>query len=211
MLRFAVVNRSRSGRCRSRNVAAPIWSAAFTALLLAMSDLSPACAVETRVVATGNPLWGIPIADLRETTERPLFSPSRRPPPLPLAAPPVVAAALPPPPPPEPQPPPLALLGTIVNEHTRIAVFIDQTTKDIVRLKLGQNRAGWTLRAVHGRRVDLERDRRVATLFLQRDAEDQRPSKPTVDQAAPTNPDMEAYRAALHQSRGRQYRLIGRE
>src|SRR5262249_20467763 len=182
---FAVVNRSWSGRSRSRNVAALTWSVGLAVLLVALSDLTPACAVETRVVKAENPLWGVPLSDLRATTERPLFSPSRRPPSPPIAAPPVVATPLPPPRPPDPQPPPLALLGTIVGEQTRIAVFVDQSTKDVVHLKLGQDRAGWTLRAVHGRQVDFERDHRVATLSLQRAAEDHRPSKATVDQATP--------------------------
>jgi hypothetical protein len=201
--RLAVITASRSGQCRSGNLAAPTWGAGFAALLLALSDLTPACAVEAGISKTGNPLWGIPVADLRATTERPLFSPSRRPPSPPLTVPPVVATALPPPRPPEPQPPPLTLLGTIVGEHTRIAVFVDQTTNDIVHLKLGDDRAGWTLRAVHGRQVDFEKDRRGATFSLQRDVEDQRLSKPPIDQAAPNTADQESYRAALHQRRAR--------
>src|SRR5262249_28882248 len=61
---------------------------------------------------TGNPLWGIPLRVLTATRERPLFSPSRRPP-----APPAVAAPAPPPPvvaakAPEPDHPPLTIVGT---------------------------------------------------------------------------------------------------
>src|ERR1700739_4453914 len=46
----------------------------------------------TQSAPTGNPLWGIPLRVLTATRERPLFSPSRRPP-----APPAVAAPAPPP------------------------------------------------------------------------------------------------------------------
>jgi outer membrane protein TolC len=97
----------------------------------------------------------------------------------------------------------LALLGTVVGERTRIAVFLDEASKDIVHLRVGQERAGWTLRSVHGRKVDFVRDGRIATLFLKRDADEQLPANPPVDVAASSNPDIASYRAALHQRRGR--------
>jgi hypothetical protein len=172
-------------------------------LLLASAVLTDARAEEQAGLKRGNPLWGIPLANLRITTERPLFSASRRPPPPPIAAPPVIASSLPPPRPAEPERPPLALLGTIIGERTEIAVFLDEATKDIIHLKVGQDRAGWTLRSVLSRKVDFERNRRIATLSLKRDTDEQRAAKPTVDVAAPGNPDMESYRAALHQRRGR--------
>ena len=53
-------------------------------------------------VASGNPLWAIPVASFTATRERPLFSPSRRPPP-PVAV--VKVAASAPPPPPKPAEP----------------------------------------------------------------------------------------------------------
>jgi hypothetical protein len=188
---------------RSRNLAALVCFAGFAASRLAFADLSPASAGEAAGAKTGNPLWGIPLSDLRTTIERPLFSHSRRPPPRPLAPTPVVAVPSPPPRPVEPSRPPLALLGTIVGERTEIAVFLEETTNDIVHLKVGQDRAGWTLRAVHGRQVDFERGHRIATLSFKRDAEDQRPATPTVDAAASSNPDMVSYRAAVNRMRGR--------
>jgi hypothetical protein len=155
------------------------------------------------------PYGGVPLADLRVTVERPLFSPSRRPPPAPLAVPPVIASPLPPPRAIEPQRPALALLGTIIGERNKIAVFLDETTKDTVRLRVGQDHAGWTLRSVHGRAVDLQKDHRIETLSFEPEADNQRPKKPPVDEKSPVdvavsgNPDMEAYRAALRQRRGR--------
>jgi general secretion pathway protein N len=115
---------------------------------------------------TGNPLWGIPLRVLTATRERPLFSPSRRPP-----APPVVAAAPPPrpvvaPKPPEPDHPLLTIVGTIVGESDAIGVFIDAATNDVIRLHTGQDHDGWTLRTVRGREATFEKSDRHATLAL---------------------------------------------
>lgn len=128
-------------------------------------------------VATGNPLWAIPLRLMSATRERPLFSPSRRPPP------PAIAAAPPPPPPAKPAPPPqpqLTLIGTVLGEGRSIGVFVDQTTKGIVRLSTGEGHDGWTLQSVQERAATLERDRRDVTLALPA-------SKPT-DQATASIP-----------------------
>jgi len=114
---------------------------------------------------SGNPLWGIPLKALNNTRERPLFSPSRRPPPTAVvAAPP--APVQQPPQPAAPDHPPLTIVGTIVGETQSIGVFVDQATKEIVRLKTGEGHAGWTLRTIHGREAILEKDQREATLVL---------------------------------------------
>jgi len=170
--------------------------------------LTGAYAQEGAGLKTGNPLWGIPLADLRTTVERPLFSPSRRPPPPPQLAPPVIASPLPPPRAAEPERPPLSLLGTIIGEGTEIAVFLDEATTDIVHLKVGKDRGGWTVKSVRGRQVDLEKNHRIATLAFKRDADEPRSAKPQAetpqaDIASLNNPDMESYRAALRQRRGR--------
>jgi general secretion pathway protein N len=116
--------------------------------------------------ATGNPLWGIPLRVLTATRERPLFSPSRRPP-----APPVVAAPqLPSRPvvakPAPPDHPLLTVVGTIIGETEGIGVFIDQATNDIIRLHTGQDHDGWILRSVRGRQTVFEKDDQTATLAL---------------------------------------------
>jgi hypothetical protein len=173
----------------------------IAASLLAIAVLTAAYADDGTNLKRGNPLWGIPLSELQTTVDRPLFSPSRRPPPPPVAAA-VVASPLPPPPPAEPERPPLALLGTIVGE-IEIAVFLDETTKDTVRLKVGQNHGGWTLRSVRGREVDFERDRRMATLAIARGADEKQPAHPEPSAAGVGFPDMEAYRLALHRKLGR--------
>jgi general secretion pathway protein N len=114
----------------------------------------------------GNPLWGIPLRLLTATRERPLFSPSRRPP-----APPVIAAPqLPPRPAPAkpaaPDHPLLTIVGTIVGETEGIGVFIDQATNDVIRIHTGQDHDGWVLRSVRGRETRFEKDSQTATLAL---------------------------------------------
>lgn len=120
----------------------------------------PAPAHET---AAGNPLWAMPIMALAATRDRPLFSPTRRPP-APAFA---LAAAQPPRAQPvEPERPPLLLIGTVAGDATALAVFLDQTTKATVRLLSGQSRYGWVLGAVHGREVVLQKDGAVVYLAL---------------------------------------------
>lgn len=112
----------------------------------------------------GNPLWAIPIRSMSATRERPLFSPSRRPPPAPIAAAP--PAPPPPSPPAPPAPPPLTLVGTVLGDGGGIGVFVDQATKNVVRLRIGEGHDGWTLHEIRSRTAILEEDKRKATLAL---------------------------------------------
>jgi hypothetical protein len=126
----------------------------------------PAVAISRERAPTGNPLWGIPPRVLTATRERPLFSPSRRPPAPAVAAPapaprPVVAVK-----PPEPDHPLLTIVGTIVSASDSIGVFIDQATNEVIRIHAGQERGGWVLRSVHGREAEFEKNERTATLTL---------------------------------------------
>ena len=114
---------------------------------------------------SGNPLWAIPLKNLSVTRERPIFSQSRRPPP------PVVAAApyVPPPPPPrvtEPERPQLTLVGTVAGGRDSFGIFLDQTTNDVVRIKLGDAQRGWHLRKVLKREVTLQKDQQTVVLAL---------------------------------------------
>lgn len=129
-------------------------------------DPSPQPARSAKRVASGNPLWAIPLSSLTATREHPLFSPSRRPPPPPVVAATYTVAAPPPPKPPEPDHPALTLVGTIVGKSEGIGVFLDQTTNDVVRIKTGQDHAGWTLRSVSGREVEFQNARMKAVLSL---------------------------------------------
>jgi hypothetical protein len=123
----------------------------------------PAAAEST---PSANPLWAVPLATLSNTRERPIFSASRRPPPAAVAAAPVEK---PPPPPPKPtrvELPPLSLVGTVAGSAESYGIFVDQTTKAALRLKLGEDYQGWKLRSILGREATLERDQQSAILSL---------------------------------------------
>lgn len=115
---------------------------------------------------SANPLWAIPLATLTATRDRPIFSPSRRPPPAAVAPAPVAVA-----PPPRPKPakverPQLALVGTIAGTEQSFGIFVDETTKAALRLKIGEEYQGWRLRSVASREVTLEHDDQTAVLSL---------------------------------------------
>lgn len=131
-------------------------------------DMSPnaAAPVVRQSDPTGNPLWAIPISSLTATRDRPLFTPSRRPPAPAVASAPVAAAPPPPPPPTQEEPPPLVFVGAVVSETEGFAIFLDQTNNRVVRLKLGQDHAGWVLKAVKAREATLQKERQTATLAL---------------------------------------------
>jgi hypothetical protein len=115
----------------------------------------------------GNPLWAIPIGSLTATVERPIFEPSRRRPPakVPDKVPADETASLPPAS--NPTGPPLVLLGAVDNERKSIAIFREQTTKNIVRLKIGDSHSGWTLRRVNGREATFNRGRETSLLLIE--------------------------------------------
>lgn len=146
--------------------------AAGSPAVMAVPVVPPATTV--RVVApppspertlSANPLWAVPLAQLPATRERPVFSPSRRPPPAAVAAEPAIVKA------PTvrkkgPETPPLALVGTIASDEEGFGIFLDQSTKAAIRLKVGEDYQGWKLRSVRGRETALEKDQQVVTLVL---------------------------------------------
>jgi general secretion pathway protein N len=79
----------------------------------------------------------------------------------PPAAPPPAA-----PPPSEPERPQLILVGAIASDTEGFAVFLDQATNNIIRLKTGQDHDGWVLRSVKGREATLQKNRQSTTLAL---------------------------------------------
>jgi general secretion pathway protein N len=130
----------------------------------------------------GNPLWGIPVSALTATRERPIFSPTRRPPAPPPE--PVPAAESPPPPPAEPEQPLLTLVGTATGETDNVAVVVDQNTKNLVRLHIGEAVSGWYLRSIDSRAMTLEKDNRRVTLTLPAASESAAPAPADAPEAA---------------------------
>ena len=88
-------------------------------------------------------------------------------PPAPAVAGPPPAEPVRPPPPAEPGRPRLGLVGAVAGESSGIAVLIDHTTRRIIRLRTGEDYAGWVLRSVSTREARLEKGRETIQLVLQ--------------------------------------------
>jgi hypothetical protein len=115
-------------------------------------------------ISVGRAVLPVPLSKLSMTRDRPIFSPSRRPPPLPAA--PVIAKRVEPAKPPEPEQPPLILVGTVAGGDSAIAVFVEQSTENTVRLRVNESHQGWTLHSIEGREVTLLKDRKSSVLAL---------------------------------------------
>ncbi len=113
--------------------------------------------------AEANPLSKISLSSLSVTRDRPLFSLSRRPPPPNSPAPPP-----PPPPPPtlpsKPLAPPLTLLGTVVSQDKRVAIFFDRSRNRPMRLEEGSEEGGWRLKSISPRSAVVEKDGSAVTI-----------------------------------------------
>ena len=142
------------------------------AIDIGAGDERPARPPAAERAVSGNPLWAIPLKDLTATRERPIFSPSRRPPPPAVVAKPYV----PPPKSAEPDRPQLALIGTVAGENDGLGIFLDQTTNQVIRLKLGDGLRGWVLRQILRREVTLEKDQATTVLALPAPAIRQEPT-----------------------------------
>ncbi len=116
--------------------------------------------------ASGNPLSTLPLNQLSMTRDRPIFSPSRRPPPpkqtlvTPVSVRQTVKSA-------EPERPTISLGGTIIGPKAdeQIGVFIDSATRSVIRLRVGEDHEGWVLRAVKARQATLVKDGRIAVVL----------------------------------------------
>lgn len=128
------------------------------------TTLHPAKTPSDAGTRVGNAVLTIPLSKLSMTRDRPIFSPSRRPPPL--LAPAVIAKQVEPTKPAEPEQPPLILVGTVAGGDSGIAVFVEQSTENTVRLRLNESHQGWTLRSIQGREVTLLKDRKSSVLAL---------------------------------------------
>ena len=107
--------------------------------------------------SNGNPLWAIQLESLRMTRERPLFSVSRRPSPPVAAASPNDTAAPPPAEPAAPEKPQITLVGVVHGADVDMGVFIDETDKSLLRLRIGQAVRGWMVDDVDLRATTLEK------------------------------------------------------
>lgn len=125
------------------------------------SDRAPRATEPANQASTENPLWAISLKDLSATRERPIFSPSRRPPPAVVAAP-----FTPPPVPIEPVQPELSLIGTVAGIKQGFGIFMDKVANKTIRLKTGEMHEGWTLRDVRAREIVFQKKDVTVTLAL---------------------------------------------
>jgi hypothetical protein len=77
-----------------------------------------------------------------------------------------VVAKPPPPRKKEIEPPRLSLVGTIASDDESYGIFLDQSTKAALRLKVGEDYQGWMLRSIRGGEATMENDERTAVLTL---------------------------------------------
>ena len=105
-----------------------------------------------------SPLAAYPLDRLSATRDRPLFSPSRRPPAQP--PPPIIAAAPPPP------PPKLILFGIVMDAEEAHAVVGVGTADKTRRVRIGDDIGGWKVTQIEERQLVLSLDDRSATFTL---------------------------------------------
>jgi general secretion pathway protein N len=128
-------------------------------LLVALTFVAPVSA------ALRNPLDALRLEDLAATRARPLFAPTRRPPPPPSAR---IGAPRPDPSPvlAKPASPPFELIGAVVGERESYAVLRRRGTEKAARFRLGDDADGWRVGAIGRRSVTLEREGRTQSLAL---------------------------------------------
>jgi hypothetical protein len=127
------------------------------AVAIAQTQGSPAA-------APSNPVAAQSLDQLSAILDRPLFSPTRRPPAPPPAPAPIVQAAEPPAPP--PPPPNLVLFGVVMDGESARAVVRAGADKKLVRAQIGDEIDGWKVSQIEGRKVVLSLDGRFATFTL---------------------------------------------
>lgn len=108
--------------------------------------------------ASVSPLAAQPLDRLSATRDRPLFSPTRRPP----APPPVIPVA----PAPPPSPPNIALLAVIMDGEEARAIVRTGPAAKTMRVQIGDDIDGWKVGQIEARQLVLLLDDRTATFNM---------------------------------------------
>jgi hypothetical protein len=127
----------------------------------------PEAAIDIGMPAvSGNPVAEVPLDRLSGTRNRPLFSPSRRPPAPPAPA--AIAASVERAPQPLPllSPPGVALFGIVVGAQGPRAFIGTGEADRIIGVRPGDDVSGWTVTAITQRDLVLSRAERSATFTL---------------------------------------------
>jgi hypothetical protein len=104
-----------------------------------------------------NPLAAHSLDEFAATRDRPLFTPSRRPPPLPMAH--SVEPRLAP-------PPNLTLFGILVDAEGPSAIVRDTPSGKAVRVRVGDDLDGWKIAQIDDRQLVLSFDGRSVTFTI---------------------------------------------
>lgn len=139
-------------------VAAFLSVTAMPAMAIEPASQAEPGAQPQSTTAPVSPLAAQPMDRLSATRDRPLFSPTRRPP----APPPVVPIA----PPPPPSPPNIALLAVIMDGEEARAVVRTGPAAKTVRVQIGDDIDGWKVGQIEARQLVLLLDDRTATFTM---------------------------------------------
>jgi hypothetical protein len=138
-----------------------LWRAEVNA-----TDTIPQAALGSDL-AIANPIAALPLDIFSATRDRPLFSPSRRPPPAPMSD---DLASSEPVPPALPAPPPdIVLVGIVTQAHGSFSVVRTGTQAgkgDSITIRVGDQIKGWTVTQIEPSRLFLSRDDRLAAFPL---------------------------------------------
>jgi hypothetical protein len=111
-----------------------------------------------------NPVVAQSIDSLSATRERPLFSPTRRPPARPAAAPPPLVRRADPAPP--PSLPGVVLLGVVIGADTARAVVRSEAADKTLRVGIGDDIGGWRVSQIERHELVLSLGDRSATFKI---------------------------------------------
>jgi general secretion pathway protein N len=111
---------------------------------------------------TTNPLRVLSLAGLSATRDRPLFSPSRRPPAPPTPPIEPIRVAVPPPP---TLPPAISLVGIVTGQDGALAV-VRTPGNQVLRLRIGDDVGEWNVKVIEETRLTLTHDARLASFEL---------------------------------------------
>lgn len=103
------------------------------------------------------------LTSLAATRERPLFSPTRRPPPTPV----VVAPTAPAPETARETPPPaFRLTGVVIGDAEEIAIVQHDQNAKPINLRINSVIDGWTVAAIHSREIVLRHEDHTITVRM---------------------------------------------
>jgi hypothetical protein len=140
------------------------WSEPTTTVVEVTIPPATPNAPATERTLCANPLWEMPLKQFTVTRDRPIFLPSRRAPAPPASI--VTVAKVVVPKPKEPEQPQLSLVGTISGDDARFGIFVDQATKNVLRLKVGEDFQGWELRSIQAREASFQKNQLTFVVAL---------------------------------------------